>query len=81
MEQELERLQKDRKLLSAGRFDHTMRRFFGTELCEAYFEPEDSGIKIFLWRILWRLRNQDVFSSRFLLKSYGMSCKFSALRQ
>ena len=31
--------------MSTGKFDHTMRRFFGTELCEACFEPEDSGIK------------------------------------
>ena len=40
MEQELKRLQKDRKFLSTARFDNTMRRFFGAELCEACFELE-----------------------------------------
>ena len=38
-----------------------------TKLCEACFEPEDSGIKRFWWWILWRLRNQDAFSSTFSL--------------
>ena len=47
MKQELKRLQKDWKLLSTGKFDHTMRHFFGTELCEACFEePEDSVVDI-----------------------------------
>ena len=76
----MKRLPKDWKLLSTGRFDHTMRRFFGTELCEACFEPEDSGIKIFWWWILRRLRNQDSLLSRFSFTEL-MSCKFSALRQ
>ena len=81
MIQELKRLQKQSESFCLlENLTTRCGRFFETELCEACFEPEHLGIKIFWWWILWRLRNQDAFSSRFSLIEL-MSCEFSALRQ